>query len=203
MIHIDKETYKISSSNRYKTKTSKTQIVIGNSLRKKNYHINRLMHKEYGKTKKWNTYTITREGKIFQHYNPEYYSDFLGIKEADKKSISILLENMGALVKHNNVYLNWLNETCEPELIIKKKFMGQYYWENITKEQYESLKFLVDFLMKEFKIENKIIDFHHHHKDVLKFKGIVLRSNYIEDSTDINPTLDISKIKELLQLNST
>lgn len=203
MIHIDKETYKISSSNRYKTKTTKTQIVIGNSLRKKNYHINRLIHKEYGKTKKWNTYTITREGKIFQHYNPEYYSDFLGIKEADKKSISILLENMGALVKHNNVYLNWLNETCEPELTIKKKFMGQYYWENITKEQYESLKFLVDFLMKEFKIENKIIDFHHHHKDVLKFKGIVLRSNYIEDSTDINPTLDISKIKELLQLNSS
>ena len=124
-MHIDKETYKIKQENRYKTKTPKTQIVIAISLRKGSHHITRLQHKDYGKTKRWNTYTITRDGNVFQHYDDKFHTDFLGIKEGDKRSISIVLENMGALFQvgaHKRI--NWLNEVCEEENVIEREWLG-------------------------------------------------------------------------------
>ena len=66
---IDSSTYKVKEENRYKTQTPKTQIVLATSLRKDSYHITRLLHKDFGKTKKWNTYTISRDGIIYQHYD--------------------------------------------------------------------------------------------------------------------------------------
>ena len=95
MLKIDSETYKIGDDNHYKTQNVKTQIVLGTSLRKENFHIIRLQHKEIGNTKKWNTFTIARNGVIYQHFDSKLYSDFLGIKEADKRLISIIVENMG------------------------------------------------------------------------------------------------------------
>jgi hypothetical protein len=52
MMHIDNETYKINEVNRHKTQTVKTQIVLASSLRKDSYYITRLLHKDFGKTKK-------------------------------------------------------------------------------------------------------------------------------------------------------
>jgi len=108
---IDKKTHWVSIKNRYKTKPPKTQIVLGVSLRKENHHIIRLNHKEFGETKKWNTYTITRDGLVYQHYDPKYHTDFMGVKAGDKQSISIVFENMGHLFKtKEGKYLNWVDE---------------------------------------------------------------------------------------------
>ena len=75
IMKIDKKTYKIDKKNYYQTKYTKKQIILAGSLRKDNYHIKRLQKKEYGKTKKWCTYSIARDGVIYQHYDPHYYSD--------------------------------------------------------------------------------------------------------------------------------
>ena len=91
---IDIETYGVSDENYYHTKHKKNQIILAGSLRKENYHITRLKHKEFGKSKKWNTFTIDRKGNIYQHVDPRCYNDFMGDKEVDKLSISIVLENM-------------------------------------------------------------------------------------------------------------
>ena len=121
-MHIDKETYKIKQVNRYKTKSPKTQIVIGVSLRKDNRHITRLQHKDYGNSKKWNTYTISREGKVYQHYDDKFHTDFLGVKEGDKRSVSIILENMGAVFQiASGKHINWLNEVCEKENVVERE----------------------------------------------------------------------------------
>ena len=96
-MHIEKELHKVSVDNRYKTKTVKTQIVLATSLRKADNHITRLKHKEYGKTKRWNTYTISRDGTVHQHFEAKLYSDFLGIKAGDKQSISIVCSYTASL----------------------------------------------------------------------------------------------------------
>ena len=167
-------------------------------MRKNDYHINRLLHKDYGETKRWNTYTISRAGEIYEHYNPEYYSDFLNIKNVDKKSISIILENMGGLVNiSQDKYVNWLDEVCETSKVVEKRFMGQRYWETIPSVQLQSLTMLCNHLCEKFDIEKKIILFHHYHQDVENFKGIVFRSNYIEDSIDLNAMLDIEMLNEM------
>ena len=43
------------------------------------------------------------------------------------------------------------------------------------------------------------MEFHYFHKDTLKFRGIVFRSNYIQDSSDINPLFDIEKFNVMLK----
>lgn len=198
-MNIDNTTYSIDETCRYKTRIAKTQIIIGTSLRKDNNHIIRLQHKDYHKTKKWNTYTISRKGNIYEHYDPKFHTDFLGIKEIDKKSISIILENMGCLIKtEDDKYINWLNEVCPNKNVVTKSWLGYSNWEKISDSQINSVIKLCRYLCDEFNIPKNIIEFHHYHKDISKFRGIVFRSNYIEDSSDINPFLDIDRFNELL-----
>jgi hypothetical protein len=197
---IDNETYKVADINRHKTQSVKTQIVLATSLRKNGYHITRLKHKEYGNTKKWNTYSVARDGIIFQHFDNKFHSDFLGIKEADKQTISVVIENMGTLFKTpSDTYINWLNEICDAENVVEKAWLGYRYWEKFTDEQIESIVVLCQHLCEEHNIPKVSMDFHHFHKDTIKFRGIVFRSNYIEDSSDINPLFDIPKFNEMLQ----
>ena len=199
MMHVDDTTYGVKEKNRYKTQTAKTQIILATSLRKNGYHITRLMHKEFGNTKKWNTYTISRDGTIFQHYDDKFHSDFLGIKEADKQSISIVLENMGCLFQTpSGKYINWLNEVCADDNVTTKNWLGYSYWENFSDAQIKSTVELCKILCEKHNIPKKCIDFHHYHKQMLKFRGVVFRSNYIEDSSDINPLFDIEKFNEML-----
>lgn len=199
-MQIDKVTYKISEKNRYKTKSAKTQIVIGTSLRKDSRHITRLRHKEYGNSKKWNTFTISRDGTVYQHFDEKYHTDFLGVKEGDKRSISIVLENMGALFQVGaNKRINWLNEVCEEENVVEKEWQGYEFWESFPDEQMESLILLCRELCEKHSIPKIFIEFFHHHKETHKFRGVVFRGNYIEDSSDMNPLLDIPKLNEMLR----
>jgi len=200
MMHIDSEKYKIKEVNRYKTITPKTQIVLATSLRKANYHIIRLQHKEFGKTKSWNTYTVSRDGTIYQHYDPKNHSDFLGIKEADKQSISIVMENMGALYEMpNGKYVNWINESCDESNVAKKKWLTYNFWESFSGVQLEATAELCRSLCDEFGIHKNVIEFNTYHKDAVKYRGITFRSNYFEESGDINPLFDISNFNEMLQ----
>ena len=199
MMRIDKDTYQISKNNQYKIKTVKTQIVIGLSLRKDHFHIIRLKHKDYGKTKKWNTYTISRDGKVYQHYDNKFHSNFIGVKIGDKQSISIVLENMGCLFETSTgKYINWINEFCDIDNIIEKEWSGYNYWENFPDIQIESMGQLCKKLCEEHNIPKVCIEFNTYHKDISKFKGIVFRSNYIEESSDLNPLIDIKKFNEIL-----
>jgi len=198
-MQIDKTTYKIKENNWYKTETAKTQIVLATSLRKESYHITRLLHKDFGKTKKWNTYTISRCGTVYQHYDDKYYSDFLGIKEVNKQSISIVLENMGYLFQtSDDNYINWLNEICSKENVCEKNWLGYDYWEIFTNLQLENNVKLCKLLCEKHNIPKICIDFRHYHKDIFKFKGIVFQSNYIENSCDFNPLFDIENFNKLL-----
>lgn len=199
-MRIDKKTYAISEVNRYKTTLPKTQIVIGTSLRKSNYHIKRLQHKEHGESKAWNTYTISREGKVYQHFDDKYHSDFIGVKEGDKNAISIVLENMGNLMMNDDgVYVNYLNEICAEENVTYHEYYGAYdYWEDFPDEQIDSLIILCKRLCKKYNIPTTLIEFNTYHKDVHKFRGIAFKSNYIDESTDMNPLLDISVLNSML-----
>ena len=196
-MHIDKKKYKITDNNFYKRKTPKTQIILATSLRKDNYHITRLQHKEYGNTKKWNTFSVTRTGKIYQHYDSDYYSDFIGIKYADKQSISIVIENMGYLFKtFDDNYINWLNEICDKNKVKKKKYIYDY-WEKFTVNQMKNVGILCNELCDKYNIPKKLINFPHYHKDISNFEGIVYRSNYDDDSNDYNPLFN----KEIFNKN--
>lgn len=194
MISIDKTTYK-SDKGFYKVKHDKTQIILAGSLRKDNHHIKRFQTKDGGKSKSWCTYSINREGNIFEHFNPEYYSDFMGNKNIDKKSISVVLENMGMLFYdyETSSYLNWVHDICDSSLVYNRKWNGHTYWETYTTAQHTSVVELCKYLTDKFDIELDSLGFNVFYEDTISYEGIVCRSNYDSDFTDLNPSFDFKR----------
>jgi hypothetical protein len=195
-MEIDKKTYKISRENYYITKHKKTQIILAGSLRKDNFHIKRLQHKDYGKSKKWPTYSISREGKIFQHFDPKYYSDFMENKKIDKQSISIVLENMGMVFwdYEADAFLNNLHEKCDENNVYEKNWRGYSYCESYTEEQYDANLNLCVYLCEKFKIPFDSLGMNVIHDEAPNFNGIVTRSNFDVEYTDLNPSFNFTRL---------
>lgn len=194
-MEIDKKTYKVKRDNYYITKHKKKQIILAGSLRKDNFHIKRLQKKDYGKSKKWPTYSISREGKIYQHFDPKYYSDFMGIKNVDKHSISVVLENMGMVFfdYEANTFLNSLHEKCEEDNVYEKNWRGYSYCESYTEKQYDSLFFLCVGLCDRFNIPLDSLGMNVIHDEAPNFNGIVTRSNFDVEYTDLNPSFNFTR----------
>jgi hypothetical protein len=197
---IDTNTYSVNDNNYYHEVYNKNKIILAGSLRADNNHIIRLQNKELGQTKTWNTFTISREGIIYQHYDPKYYSDFIDNEEIDKYSISIVLENMGAVYKNEqNILVNLIGEICSGDNIIKKSWNGLLFWDCYTNKQFDSTILLCKKLCTDFGIENKTIGFNNYHKDALKYEGILSRSNLSDEFTDLNPSFNFLKFKEEIE----
>lgn len=193
---IDKESYLLGENNYYKEIYTKTQIVVGNSGRKLMRHFDAWLHRRNGTYKKTSAYTIDKEGNIYQHFDPKYYSDFIGVDQ-DKCNITITLVNEGWLkLNEMNVYVDWLGHIYSKNIKSFERSWRDYkYWANYTEEQLNSLKDLINYLCKEFDIENKVIDHNVYDENIDIFKGITFRSNYSRLLTDVSPAFEIEKIK--------
>jgi hypothetical protein len=191
-VKIDKKTYKVNKENYYTTKHKKRQIILAGSLRKDHNHIIHLQHKKYGKTKEWNTFTISRDGIVYQHFDPACYSDYMGVKNIDKHSISVVLENMGSVFYdfESGGYLNWIHETCDEEKIYEQNWKGSRYWESYTEKQMNSTIELCEYLCDKYRIPLDSLGFNAFHEETAKFEGIVCRSNFDMDYNDLNPSFN-------------
>ncbi len=195
-MEINKEEYNLSNKNYYKETYQKTQIVIGHTGRKKMRHFEAWSNRKNGNYKKTTPFTIDTDGKIYQHYDPKYYSDFLDC-EQDKCNISIILVNQGWLKLNDlNVYVDWLGHIYSRDIDpIKINWRNQRYWAKYTEEQLNSLKQLIDHLCQNFDINRSVIDNNVYDENVDLFKGITFRSNYSRELTDVSPAFKIEKIK--------
>lgn len=197
---IDNKTYPLNSNNYYDDVYSKTQIIIGHTSRNNMLHYSGWINRLNGKNKNTATFTITKEGKIYQHFDPIYYSNFIN-KDQDKASISIMLENLGWFKKDVMIdrYVDWLGHTYrkDPSDVLVKKWRNYTYWERYTKEQMESLKYLVHTLCEEHNISKDFIGHNVYDENVDLFKGITFRSNYYQEFTDVNPDFDMNLLKNL------
>lgn len=197
---IDKKTYKIDSNNYNATKSKKSQIVLGGSGRSGSNHLLRLKKKDFGLTKTWPTFTIRRDGKVFQHFDPNYYSEFMGSKETDKKVISVVLENMGMLSYDydKNMYVNWANEECNENLVHEKLWKGNRYWEAYSEAQLLACVNLCVYLCRNYGIRQDCVGNHVSYEGASIFNGILTRGNYYQDAYDLSAVFDFKRfLKEL------
>lgn len=197
---IDSKTYPLTENNFYKEKYDKTQIIVGHTYRKDMLHYGSWVNRLNGNYKKTATFTIDKEGKTYQHYDPIYYSTFID-KDQDKASISIVLENVGWYKKDVMIdrYVDWLghNYKKDPNEVMMKKWRNHLYWDKYTKEQMDSLKSLIIKLCEEYNIPKDFIGNNVYDENVDLFKGITFRSNYYQEVTDVNPTFDMELLKKL------
>jgi N-acetyl-anhydromuramyl-L-alanine amidase AmpD len=192
---IDDKTYKLKKTNYYHVEYQKTQIVVGHSSRKDMRHVESWLNRRNGNYKKTSAFTIDKNGKVYQHFDPKYYSDFL-LNEQDKCNISITLVNEGWLtIDDNNNFVDWLGHIYSKNVDFTEISWRDYrYWVNYTEEQYESLKELLNYLCDEFTINNDIMPNNVYDENVDIFKGITFRSNYYQELTDVSPAFKINKI---------
>ena len=194
---IDETKYILPEGNYYKDRYSKTQIVIGHTGRGDMRHFGEWKHRRNGKSKRNANFTIDKDGKVYQHFDPKYYSDFIGV-EQDKSNITIVLVNEGWLKNVNNLYIDWLGHTYNKSSpIFERAWRGHKFWMDYTEEQLDSVRELVVKLCDDFKIKKKCIGHCVFNEDADIFKGITFRSNYKSEMTDISPAFNLDVLKEL------
>jgi hypothetical protein len=199
---IDKETYKLDEKNYYSKEFAKHQIILGNSFSENLNHLDRWKYRLGGDYTRTATYTIDRKGNVFQHYDPKYYSDFINNKMIDKKTISILIENQGWLLKDliKDKYIDWVGNIYKRRAkVIEKRWRGFMYWDSYTTPQSKAAIELISLLCEEYDIPLKCVGHNTYIGGIEYFDGITYRSNYYKEMTDLSPAWDFIKFKNKIE----
>lgn len=197
---IDTKTHSLTKNNYYDLCYEKKQIVIGHSSFSDMRHLLAWKNRYNGKNKKTASYSIDTSGNIFEHFNPKFYSDFTDDKREDRKSISIVLDNIGWLTKNNkNEYITWNGDIYSEEDNIQQiKWKNYEFWVKYTEEQFNSLVFLTNKLLLDFKLERDVVYHNTKINDELNRPTVLYRSNIDRNYTDLNPTWDYINFKNRL-----
>jgi N-acetyl-anhydromuramyl-L-alanine amidase AmpD len=169
----------------------KSQIILLHSSRNIQSYLLSLKFRLNGKYGKIPNYVITKDGKILQLLKNEEYSSTFSNPNINKHSIIIVLENLGWLQKEplKDYYVNWIGDIYKGK-VFEKKWRDYFFWDPYTEEQLVSTVILVKNLMKEMKIEPNVVGHNTKINGVEKYEGVVTRSNFNSDYTDLSPAFD-------------
>lgn len=178
----------------------KKQIVLTHTSRNVTDYISSLKYRYNGKYDKIPHFIIQKDGRVFQMIDPSLYSNILDSEQQNKHSIVICLENLGWLKKNplNPSYVNWIGDIYK-EGIYERKWRGHFFWEPYTNEQMENLVELSLYLCEMFSIPASCIGHNVKLDGIEKFEGIVTRSNFTTDNTDLSPAFDFDYFKKILE----
>jgi hypothetical protein len=179
--------FKTPESNYSLIPNKKEQIVLGHTSRCIGSYLDGV---KLRRSVKIPNYTIDRGGKIYNHFTPDNYSFVV----PNDKTISIFLENDGWLIKKKKHYYNWIGELYKGE-VHEQEWRGYSYWAKYSDEQVNSLKILIDELCVKYSISRNVVGHNTKLLDATGVKGILCRSNYYDEYTDLNPSFDFSKLK--------
>lgn len=201
MLSIDTTSYILNNNNYISKEYDKKQIVLGNTFSTNMNHYIGWTTRLNGNNKKTATYTIDINGKIFNHYNPKFYSNFIGDDNMDKHIISIVIENEGWVLNDikKNQFINWVGDIYNKE-IIERKWRGLTHWAPYSKNQYKSAIRLIKFLCSEFDIPNEVVSHNTKIEGLMNYNGVLYRSNFEKYYTDLTPAWNYNTITNNINL---
>lgn len=170
----------------------KKQIVIGNTNNNQMKHYIGWLNRYNGKYKKTAAFTIDAAGVIYKHFEPKYQSKFFPDLETNNRSIVILLENDGWLMKdeEKNGFISSLGYIYKGKEVFEKKWRGYTHWAPYNKQQIDSVIGLVKDLCNEFYIPLTAMTHNTKIYGLDEYQGILYRSNMETHYTDITPAFD-------------
>lgn len=139
-------------------------------------------------------YTIDKNGKIYNHFTPDKYSFVV----PNEKVITIFLENDGWLIKKKKHFYNWIGDIYKGD-VYEQEWRGYKYWSTYSDEQIKVLKDLIDDMCSKYSISRNAVGHNTKLLDPKIVKGILCRSNYYEEYTDLSPAFNFSTIKNKLK----
>jgi N-acetyl-anhydromuramyl-L-alanine amidase AmpD len=149
-------------------------------------------------------FVIDREGIIHQAFSSAHWAHHIGTQELNntllnKQSIGIELCNWGALKLFKSKFYNYLNQEIPLDEVYEyeEPFRGSFYYQKYTNEQLVSLKNLIQYLCKTYKIP---IDYKSEMWDISRSSalngspGIYTHVSYRKDKSDCHPQLELIKL---------
>ena len=137
---IDDKSFQLPISNYLPIELPKSQIILGNTFNHDMRHYNGWLTRYGGDYKKTAAFTVNSVGVIYQHFDPKFKSNYFKNDKQNDKSIVILLENDGWLLKdyEKNRFITWIGDIYKgPSEVIIKRWRGFNYWSPYTDEQVE------------------------------------------------------------------
>ncbi len=141
----------------------------------------------------------SEDGKIYEVFNPDYWSYHLGVKgtkgKLDKSSIGIEICSWGRLNKRNDKFFNvYGGEVPHSEVYtLETEWRGEYYYHSYSDKQIESLEKLLLWIIGEYKIKVQDISFNsdwiEYNEELIKdgTLGIWTHTNVRKDKQDTYP----------------
>lgn len=188
----------LPESNYYPEITKKNRIIIGNINTNDMSFYNGWKLRHNGKYKHTCHFTIDQNGKIYNHFPVDNYSDFVGIKNIDKETISIGLLNLG-WIKHDVNKIRWVDWKgndidIEPKKLIKKEWRNHSYWYPYPKKQIKALTELLKELSETHGIEMVINNNNTLLINKKQFWPVSYKGNYLYYNTSVTPAFPFDDI---------
>lgn len=179
----------------------KSQIILTHTSRNVENYLASLRYRCNGKYDKIPNYVITKDGKILKLLENVEHSNYFKEPNINRNSIIISMENLGWLEKQplENYYINWIGDIYKG-IVFERKWRDYYFWDSYTDLQLVSLTYLCKEVIKNMKIKSETIGHNTKINGIHKFEGIVTRSNFNSNYTDVNPSFDFEKFTNMLQI---
>ena len=198
MVKLNKSVFFIKKNNENCTNLKKNQIILVNTAYEIDYFINKIIN-QYTNNQiiKTPTFSIDIDGNIYQHYDPEITKVNFLDNIFDDTAIVIALENVGwlNLNKKTKKFFDW-KDSLYNNNVIEKSWRGKKYWANYTTQQFNALIELIDYLCIEYSIKKRFIGDNTFNPDILKFNGIINRSNFSKNHYDLSPAFDFEELSK-------
>lgn len=172
----------------------KKQIILTHTGRDIEEYLMSLKYRMNGKFNRLPHYIISKDGTVIQILPNESYSNYFDDINFNRNSIIISFENLGWLEKVplKDQYTNWIGNIYKG-VPYEKKWRDYFFWEPYTELQMKSASELSIKLIKEHKIEMKCIGHNTKIDGIERMGGIVSRSNFDSNFTDVNPAFNFEK----------
>jgi N-acetyl-anhydromuramyl-L-alanine amidase AmpD len=178
----------------------KHQIILTHTGRNVENYLVSLRYRYNGKFDRIPNYVIKKNGDILQLLNDIEHTNYFKEPNINRNGIIICLENLGWLEKQplENQYVNWIGDIYNGKPF-ERKWRDYFFWDKYTDEQIDSLTTLCKTIIKEKRMNKDIIGHNTKVRNVELFEGIVTKSNFDSNITDVSPAFDFEKFRKKLE----
>jgi N-acetyl-anhydromuramyl-L-alanine amidase AmpD len=178
----------------------KHQIILTHTGRNVENYLVSLRYRYNGKFDRIPNYVIKKNGDILQLLNDIEHTNYFKEPNINRNGIIICLENLGWLEKQplENQYVNWIGDIYNGKPF-ERKWRDYFFWDKYSDEQIDSLTTLCKTIIKEKRMNKDIIGHNTKVRNVELFEGIVTKSNFDSNITDVSPAFDFEKFRKKLE----
>jgi len=179
----------------------KNQIILTHTGRNAENYLASLLYRCNGKFDRIPNYVIKKNGEVLQLLDNIEHTNYFNEPNINRNGIIISLENLGWLEKQplENYYVNWIGDIYNG-IPYERKWRDYFFWDKYTSSQIESLGYLLKLIIDEMKITKEISGHNTKINGIEMFKGVVSKSNFDVNSTDVNPSFDFDKLRNMLDI---